>query len=121
VNAVIIWAGFVGAWPLVAGPLYQGSIELVELDFDREGIGEIKASATRMTQDRPSAWWWLLPPVMYVLQRRWTKAFQQVLASGCCSLVDVLAGNFAIGHPVALGRAEPPSGGSCPTSSPTTR
>ena len=26
-NQVIAWAGFLGAWLLVAGPLYQGAIE----------------------------------------------------------------------------------------------
>ena len=37
-DEVIAWATFAGAWLLVAGPLYQGSVELGELDFDREGI-----------------------------------------------------------------------------------
>jgi hypothetical protein len=79
-DELIMWARFAGAWLLVAGPLYQGSVELSELDFDREGIEGIegiKATAVRMRQDRPSAWWWLLPPVMYVLHRRWSKAFRQ--------------------------------------------
>ena len=72
---VIAWVTFAGAWLLVAGPSYHGS---VELDVDREGIEGIKASAVRTAQGRPSAWWWwLLPPVMYVLQRRWTTAFRQ--------------------------------------------
>jgi hypothetical protein len=35
-NEVILWATFAGAWLLVAGPLYQGSVELGELDFDRD-------------------------------------------------------------------------------------
>jgi hypothetical protein len=43
-NEVIAWAGFAGAWLLVAGPLYQGSVELHELDVDRDAI---KASAVR--------------------------------------------------------------------------
>jgi hypothetical protein len=74
-NEVIAWAGFAGAWLLVAGPLYQGSVELHELDVDRDAI---KASAVRTArQDLPSAWWWLLPPVMYVLRRRWNRAFRQ--------------------------------------------
>ena len=76
-NEVIIWAEFAGAWLLVAGPLYQGSVELAELDFDREGIEGIRASAAQAADQRPSAWWWLLPPVMYVLHRRWAKAFRQ--------------------------------------------
>jgi hypothetical protein len=76
-NEVIAWATFAGAWLLVAGPLYQGSVELDELDVDREGIEGIKASAAQTAQGRPSPWWWLLPPVMYVLHRRWTRAFRQ--------------------------------------------
>jgi hypothetical protein len=75
-NEVIAWGTFAGAWLLVAGPLYQGSVELDELDVDREGIEGIKTSAVQTAQGRPSPWW-LLPPVMYVLHRRWTRAFRQ--------------------------------------------
>ena len=77
-DEVIAWATFAGAWLLVAGPLYQGSAELNELDFDREGI-QGKAAAVQAAQDRPSAWWWLLPPVMYMLRWRWYKALQQAM------------------------------------------
>ena len=77
-NEVIAWATFAGAWLLVAGPLYQGSVELNELDVDRAGI-EGKAVAAQAAQARPSAWWWLLPPVMYVLHRRWYKALRQAM------------------------------------------
>jgi hypothetical protein len=76
-NEVIMWARFLGAWLLVVGPLYQGSVELGELDVDREGLEGIKATAVQAGQDKPSAWWWLLPPVMYVLHRRWSRAFRQ--------------------------------------------
>lgn len=77
-NEVIAWVVFAGAWLLVAGPLNQGSVELQELDIDREGIEGVKASAVRAPgQELPSAWWWLLPPVMYVLRRRRNRAFRQ--------------------------------------------
>jgi hypothetical protein len=33
---VIAWVTFARAWLLVAGPPYQGSVELDELDCDRE-------------------------------------------------------------------------------------
>ena len=66
-----------GAWLLVAGPLYQGAVELDEPDVDREAIEGIKASAIRTAPGRPSPWWWLVPPVMYVLRRRWTRLFRQ--------------------------------------------
>jgi hypothetical protein len=76
-NEVIAWVTFAGAWLLVAGPLYQGSVELNELEVDREGIGGTVSAA--QTQARPSAWWWLLPPVMYVLHRRWYGAVQRAM------------------------------------------
>ena len=66
-----------GAWLLVAGPLYQGAVELDEPDVDREAIEGIKASAIRTAPGRPSPWWWLVSPVMYVLRRRWTRLFRQ--------------------------------------------
>jgi hypothetical protein len=78
VDEVIAWATFAGAWLLVTGPLYQGSVELGELDFDRQGI-QGTAAAVQAALSRPSAWWWLLPPVMYVLHRRWYKALRQAM------------------------------------------
>ena len=48
------------------------------MDVDREGI-QGKAAAAQAAQARPSPWWWLLPPVMYVLYRRWDKARQQAV------------------------------------------
>jgi hypothetical protein len=53
VDEVIAWATFAGAWLLVARPLWQGSVELNELDLDREGI---QAVAVQAAQPRPSAW-----------------------------------------------------------------
>jgi hypothetical protein len=44
-NEVIAWVVFAGAWLLVAGPLYQGSVELGELDIDREGDEQRSAHA----------------------------------------------------------------------------
>jgi hypothetical protein len=78
VDKVIAWLTFAGAWLLVAGPLWQGSVELNELDLDREGI-QGTAAAVQAAQARPSAWWWLLPPVKYVLNRRWYKAAQRAM------------------------------------------
>lgn len=73
---MIAWARFAGAWLLVAGPLYQAAVELNELDVDREGIHGA-AAAVHAARARPSAWWWLLPPVMYVLRHRWYQALRQ--------------------------------------------
>ncbi|SEP54256.1 hypothetical protein [Amycolatopsis saalfeldensis] len=69
------WFGFVGAWLLVAGSAFQAALELREQEHLREEV-------TRMLEDRPappsvSHWWWLLPPLGYVLERRRWKARQQ--------------------------------------------
>jgi len=74
-NQVIAWAGFLGAWLLVAGPLYQGALELREEEVDREGI---EASTARVSRPSPpSPWWWLLPPVMYLIRRHRGAAFRR--------------------------------------------
>jgi len=76
-DQVIAWAGFLGAWLLVAGPLYQGALELQEEDIDRELMA---ASVARVPRPQPpSAWWWLLPPVMYLILRRRAKAFRHAV------------------------------------------
>lgn len=62
------WAAFVGAWLLFAGPIYQASLELDELQLEREAI-----EATAQAVPRPrgaSPWWWLVPPIGYFLDRR---------------------------------------------------
>jgi hypothetical protein len=74
-NQVISWAGFLGAWLLVAGPLYQGAIELREEEIDRE---EIEATTSRVPRpDPPTPWWWLFPPVMYLIRRRRGRAYRK--------------------------------------------
>jgi hypothetical protein len=74
-NLVIAWVGFLGAWLLVAGPLYQGALELLEEDIDREGID---ASIARIPRsDPPSPWWWLFPPAMYLMHRHRSNAFRR--------------------------------------------
>jgi len=55
VHELILWCGFLGAWLIVAGPLYQAAQELDEQEFSRE---ELATAATRSEAgDRPSAWW----------------------------------------------------------------
>lgn len=66
-ETVIAWAGFIGGWLLVAGPLFQAAVELRELEVDRAGI----SAATSSVAPPPiSNWWWLLPPVAYLKLRR---------------------------------------------------
>jgi len=77
VSRVIVWAGFLGAWLLVAGPLYQGAMELHEEEVDREGIEASAASIPRL--EPPSPWWWLLPPAMYLIRRQRRNAFRRAV------------------------------------------
>ena len=67
-DVFIHWAGFLGAWLLVAGPLLQGAIELRDEEIDREGIEGITGAADLLP--RVSRWWWLLPPVAYYKNRK---------------------------------------------------
>jgi hypothetical protein len=76
-DLLVAWAGFAGAWLLVAGPLYQAALELREEDIDREVIQSSKAAIPR--PEPPSPWWWLLPPVMYLIQRRRGKAYRDAV------------------------------------------
>ncbi|NDZ92889.1 hypothetical protein G3I13_19595 [Streptomyces sp. SID6673] len=76
----VAFCGYVGAWLLVAGPMYQGALELSEEQIDRGMIREQSLAIPH--QERVSPWWWLLPPVAYVLihnaQDRWRR---QVMAA----------------------------------------
>jgi hypothetical protein len=72
-ETVVAVCGFLGAWLLVAGPLHQGALELIEHDLDPEGGGRVPPPPA------PPIWWWLLPPVMLVLRRRRTHAYNQEL------------------------------------------
>ena len=79
-DMITAWCGFVGAWVLVAGPIYQGAIELSEMKVDMPAI-QSQAQAIPPPK-RVSPWWWLLPPVAYVMTSRKQSAWrQQVMAS----------------------------------------
>lgn len=60
-NPWIAAIGALGAWLLVAGPLYQASIEL-----HRHGITQRRNLPASIPKPQPiSAWWWLVLPVAY--------------------------------------------------------
>lgn len=68
---VFLWIGFVGAWLLFAGPVYQAALELREQGFDRDDGDRLREQmASLPAPARISPWWWLLPPVAYLLHRR---------------------------------------------------
>jgi hypothetical protein len=74
VHALVEWSGFLGAWLLVAGPLFQAATELDEQGDQRRGL--TRASDLVGPPPRMSPWWWLLPPVAYVRQRRRQAAYR---------------------------------------------
>ena len=81
-DGAIAWCGFVGAWLLVAGPIYQAALELQEQDVERERIHQVTAQVPAPAP--VSAWWWLLPPVRYLLaqqrSRRWRNDMMAALS-----------------------------------------
>lgn len=81
-DALTTWSGFLGAWLLVAGPLYQGVLELREEDTDQADDG----LATKLPPPAPpSPWWWLLPPVMLALRRRRSTAYHRMISAALTS------------------------------------
>ena len=60
----VYWVGFVGAWLLFAGPVYQSALELQEEEEARTRMSTLIATVGRPFQVSP--WWWLLPPVAIV-------------------------------------------------------
>jgi hypothetical protein len=79
-HLITAWCGFLGAWVLVAGPVYQGAVELGEVEVDREAIRSL--ADTNGRPEHISPWWWLLPPVAYVKMTRIQSTWRnQVMAS----------------------------------------
>jgi hypothetical protein len=72
---VIISLGSLGAWLLFAGPIYQAAIELSEQTSVREQFEEVSKAVAQ--PERISAWWWMLPPVAYLLHQRQQKDYQK--------------------------------------------
>jgi hypothetical protein len=77
VEYLIVVCGALGAWLLVAGPIYQAVIELKEEEFDREGFEEATSGVPR--PEPISHWWWLLPPVAYLKQRAKSTAYRRAV------------------------------------------
>jgi hypothetical protein len=72
-SEVIAWSAFAGAWLLVAGPVYQAALELTAEEVERDAIS---AAKDQVELPRMSAWWWLLPPVGYLLSRRQHRVYR---------------------------------------------
>jgi hypothetical protein len=68
VHALIAGSGFLRAWLLVAGPMFQAAVQLDAGEPERDWLAA--AAGRSGPQRRSSRWWWLLPPVAYILPRR---------------------------------------------------
>jgi len=76
-SAAVAWAGFAGAWLLVAGPIYQAAIELEAEEIERDTIRDAAQAVPRTPPFSP--WWWLIPPVGYALRVRRRRAQRRTL------------------------------------------
>jgi hypothetical protein len=77
VDVFIHWAAFAGAWLLVAGPLFQATVELRSEEFDNQQFEETTTGVARPPSI--SGWWWLLPPVAYVKNQRRSDAHRKAI------------------------------------------
>jgi hypothetical protein len=82
VDAVIAWCGFLGAWLLVAGSVYQAAVELGDEELEREDLEHLRSDVEHGADGAPPripAWWWLFPPVLYVKHRRRDKVMRTLM------------------------------------------
>ena len=73
-HALALWAGFIGAWALVAGPVYQAMLELRAEDIQTDRLRALSVEVP--PPPPPSRWWLLLPPVYFFLRHRRKKLVQ---------------------------------------------
>lgn len=72
---IILIAGFLGGWLLVAGSVYQAALEMLEQDI---GTDELREAGSKVEKPpRVSAWWWLVPPIRLYLAKRRRDAYMQ--------------------------------------------
>ena len=64
-HEAVYWVGFIGAWFLFVGPVYQSALELREEEDARTTMQRVLQDT--QPPERVSPWWWLLPPVAIVL------------------------------------------------------
>ena len=75
VEVAVLWFGLIGAWLLVAGPVYQAALDLREQDLEHDRLRALQADVPPLPPLSP--WWWLLPPVRLVLAARRSKRLRR--------------------------------------------
>ena len=78
-HTAVYWFGFLGAWLLFAGPVFQASVELRAEDEARNRMQRITEGLAPPTP--VSNWWWLLPPVRLFLSARGSKDYREGVMS----------------------------------------
>ena len=78
-HELILWAGFFGAWLLVAGPIWQAVVELRDEDFEREKFTAVMDVVP--PRERVSGWWWLFPPLHFLLNQRSKERWQDLIVA----------------------------------------
>lgn len=74
-DTLILIAGFIGAWLLFAGPVYQAVLELHDENIERD---RVEAIAKKVRTIPPvSAWWWIVPPVKLILERKRSNTYRR--------------------------------------------
>lgn len=91
-DVLINGIGFLGAWLLVAGPARQAVIELEEEQVDRAAMEHLKDTVER--PEPISLWWWLIPPVAFVKQRRLSAAYREAVLAALPSEVVAQFGHY---------------------------
>ncbi len=78
---LFIWFGYIGAWLLVAGPIWQAAVELRDegFDEDEQGMDFRNGAETVSAPERDSGWWWLIPPVAYLKAMRRRRAWRDAV------------------------------------------
>lgn len=70
----------IGAWLLFAAPLLQATTELHEEVAGWEAIRNRFQTSNKINIKQISLWWWLLPPVKIMLERRKISKIKQAYA-----------------------------------------
>ena len=78
-NALMLWFGFIGAWSLFAGAIYQSALELRDQDIERDRIRGIMKTVEQPRE--VSNLWWFFPPVKIYLERKRSLEYQKKYVS----------------------------------------
>jgi hypothetical protein len=90
VHTLVLWFGFLGAWLLFAGPVFQASVELRAEDEATDRMH--RAVEGLEPPKQTSGWWWLVPPVHMILSARRSAEFRErVMSSFSAEDLQVIA------------------------------